>query len=128
MRTYRQEIAAPPARVWALIACPAAWSRWAPHLRAARGLGGPEVEAGARGTVQLFGAVPVPARIIAKQPGRSWTWRVGPVTLRHRVEPAGDGAVAALDLTAPGPLEAALGLTYGPLIVLLLRNLARVAR
>jgi len=127
MRTYRQPIAAPPSQVWALIARPAAWHRWAPHLRGARGLGAPEVEAGACGTVRLFGAVPVPACITAKQPGRSWTWRVGPVTLRHRVEPVGDGAVAAIDLSAPGSLEAAVGVSYGPLIALLLRNLARVA-
>ena len=29
------------------------------------------------GAARLFGALPVPARIVAKRPGRSWTWRVG---------------------------------------------------
>ena len=72
--------------------------------------------------------MPVPARIMAKEGGRSWAWRVGPVTLVHRVDPAGDDAsTVAIDLTAPAPLEAALAATYGPVIALLLRNLARVA-
>ena len=46
----------------------------------------------------------------------------------HRVEPrAGGGATVAIDLTAPGPLEPALALTYGPLIDVSLHRLAQEA-
>lgn len=127
MHTFRRHVAAPPERVWALIARPDEWARWAPHIRGARGLGSPEVRPGARGAVRLLGLPVVPAQITAKEPGRSWTWQVGPVTLRHRVEPAPGGALAAIELSAPGPLEPALVLTYGPVVGLVLRNLARVA-
>ena len=128
MLTYEAACAAPAAAVWPYLARPALWPAWAPHLRGAWGLGEPEVQAGARGAVRLLGVVPIPAHVIARDPGSSWTWRVGPATLVHRVAPAsGGGSTVAIDLQAPAPLEAALGLTYGPVIALLLRILARVA-
>ena len=43
-------------------------------MRGAWGLGEPEVQAGNWGDARLFGAVPVPARITAKDAGRSWAW------------------------------------------------------
>ena len=126
--TYSAETTAPPAAAWALLARPAEWSSWAPQLRGAWGLGSPEVEVGARGAARLLGVVPVPATIVAKDPGRSWTWRVGPLELDHRVEPLpGRGARVSTDLRAAPPLEAALRVTYGPVVALLMRNLARVA-
>ena len=128
MLTYEASCDAPAETAWPLMARPALWKSWAPHLRGAWGLGDPEVEPGARGAVRLLGVVPVPARILAKDPGRSWTWRVGPATLMHRVEPAGEaGSVVAVDITAAPPVEAALAVTYGPLVQLLVRNLARTA-
>ncbi len=120
---------APPERVWALYARPDRWREWAPHVRSPRGLGDPEVRAGARGTVRLGGALPIAATIVSVDPGRSWSWRVGPVELRHLVDPTGDGGtVIGLEVDAPGPLELALRIAYAPLTALLLRNLARVAR
>jgi hypothetical protein len=121
----RSELADPDV-AWALYARPDRWHEWAPHLRGAWGLAGPdgEVEPGRGGAVRLLGAVPVPARITAKRPGRSWSWRVaGLVDMEHQ---AGDGVVA-LELRAPAPLEAVLAATYGPLIELLLRRLSRSA-
>src|SRR5438067_769425 len=82
----------------------------------------PEVRAGALGAARLLGAVPVPARIVAKQPGRSWTWRVGLVEMVHRVEPAaGGGCQVAIDVIAPPPLEGAVAAAYGPVIGATLR-------
>ena len=128
MLRYTARSAGSPDAAWALMARPRLWSRWAPHLRGAWGLGDPEVEPGSRGAVRLLGALPVPATILAVDRGRSWTWRVGPVTLVHRVRPSRrGGALVAVDLVAPGPVEAALALTYGPVVGLLVRNLARVA-
>ncbi|MDQ3320261.1 MAG: SRPBCC family protein, partial [Actinomycetota bacterium] len=74
--------------------------------------------------------IPVPARVVAKRPGRSWTWRVGPVDIVHRVAPAPGripGSIVAVDLIAPRALEALLALSYGPVVALLVHNLARVA-
>lgn len=75
--------------------------------------------------MRLLGAIPIPVAITAKEPGRSWTWRVagGVVDMDHRVE---DGVVA-IEVRAPAPVETAIRITYGPLIALLLRNLSRTA-
>src|SRR6185312_8811881 len=104
-----------PAAAWALLARPEAWAEWAPHVRGAWRLGSPEVEPGAVGAARLLGVLPVPAKVTAKTPGRSWTWRVGGVVeMVHRVERRTGGCTVALDLSAPGPLEAALAVSYGP--------------
>src|SRR3954447_17184689 len=77
MRTFIARSSAPTDAAWPLLARPARWREWAPHLGGAWGLGAPEVRMGALGAARLLGALPVPARIVAKQPGRSWTWRGG---------------------------------------------------
>jgi hypothetical protein len=128
MLRYQADSAADPAAAWALLARPGRWHRWAPHLRGAWGLGEDEVRAGARGAARLLGVVPVPAVVTAKTPGRMWAWRVGPVVLGHEVRARpGGGCTVATTLRAPAGLERALAVTYGPLIALLMRNLARVA-
>ena len=71
MLTYESHSRAPADRVWPLLAEPARWSDWAPHLHGAWGLGSREVRPGARGAVRLLGVVPVPAHITGKEPGRS---------------------------------------------------------
>jgi hypothetical protein len=128
MRTLSVLCPAAPEAAWPLLARPARWPEWAPHLRGAWGLGSPEVREGAIGAARLLGALPVPARIVAKRAGRSWTWRVGPVEMVHRVDPRpAGGCEVAIDLIAPGPLEAALAAAYGPVIEATLRRLARRA-
>ncbi len=112
---------------WRLIAEPARWHRWAPHVRGAHGLGEPEVEAGRRGVVLLAPGGPVPARITAKQVGQWWDWRVGSVDMRHGVVVRPGGCEVRVELWAAASVELALRISYGPLIGLLLRNLARVA-
>jgi hypothetical protein len=127
MLAYEARSTASPAAAWALLARPARWSEWAPHVRGAWRLGDPEVRDGARGYARLFGAVPVPARITAKEPGRSWTWSVAGVRMVHRVERRRGGCTVAVDLHAASPVEAALRISYGPLVSALVRRLARVA-
>ena len=127
MRTFAATSSAPAEVAWRLLARPQDWSAWAPHVRGAWGLGEPEVREGARGAARLFGAVPIPARIVAKRPGRSWTWRVGVVEMVHRVEPRARGCEVAVDLIAPAPVERALAAAYGPVISATLRRLARRA-
>lgn len=126
MRTWTADSEATAPVAWALMARPGAWSAWAPHVRGAWGLGSPEVRAGAVGAARLLGVIPVPAKITAKTE-RSWTWRVGPAEMTHRVVAREHGSVVAVDLRAPGPLEGALAATYGPVIQHMLNRLARVA-
>ncbi|MGX6449453.1 SRPBCC family protein [Patulibacter sp. S7RM1-6] len=115
MLRYEATSVAPPAAVWPLLARPARWADWAPYVRGGWGLGEPEVRAGALGAVLFLGVAPVPARITAVDPGRSWAWRTGLVTVRHRVDLLpGEGSVVGMDVSAPGPLELALRPTYGP--------------
>jgi Polyketide cyclase / dehydrase and lipid transport len=129
VRTWTATSTGSPAAAWPLLARPARWPEWAPHLGGAWGLGSPEVCTGAVGAARLFGAVPVPARIVAKRAGRSWTWRVGLglVEMVHRVEPLEGGCVVAIDLNAPSALERTLALAYGPVIQGTLNRLARKA-
>ena len=112
-----------PARAWELISRPQEWSSWAPHVRGAWGLGQGEVRVGARGYARLLGVVPIPATITAVDPGRSWTWQVGPVEMVHRVDRAADGCTVAVEISAPAPIEAALRIGYRPLVDLLLSRL-----
>ena len=123
----RAHSAAPPEAAWALLARPARWHEWAPHIRGAWGLGEPEVRVGARGAARLLGAVPVPATVTRKVDGRSWTWRVGPVDMVHEVLPADGGCDVVIQMHAPAPVEAVLERTYGPLVGVLVRRLAAVA-
>jgi len=128
--TYEARSLATVEEAWSLIARPGRWHEWAPHVRGAWSLGSPEVRRGARGAARLLGAVPIPARVVAKRAGRSWTWRVGPVDIVHRVALApgrARGSIVAVDLVAPRALEALLAVSYGPVVAVLVRNLARVA-
>jgi hypothetical protein len=129
MLRYEAWSAAPPAEVWSLVARPARWHEWAPQVRGAWGLAGAdgEVREGATGVARLLWAVPVPAKVVSVAPGRSWVWRVGPVDLDHRVEPTPGGCLVAVTMQAPAPLEAVLRVSYGPVVGLLVRRLARVA-
>jgi hypothetical protein len=122
MRTWTATSDASPETAWALLARPDAWSSWAPHIRGAWGLGSPEVRPGAFGAARLLGVIPVPAKITARS-ARSWTWRVGPAELDHRVSEAPGGCVVSIALRAPGPLEPLLAATYGPVIQLMLNRL-----
>jgi hypothetical protein len=128
MLRYEAQSTADPDAAWALLARPARWHEWAPHVRGGWGLGEPEVRRGALGAVRLLGAIPVPARIVEVVPERSWSWRVGPVLMDHRVTPRRHGGcVIAIDLQAPPPLEAVLRVSYGPVVGALVARLARVS-
>lgn len=127
MLTYRARSHARASQAWPLIARPRRWPEWAPHVRDAAGLGDPEVEPGRDGTVRLLGAVPIPVAIIAKSPGRSWTWRAGPLAMTHRADPTPDGCVVSVEVSAARAVEELIRFTYGPLIAILMRRLARVA-
>ncbi len=118
---------ASPEEAWQLLAHPGRWHEWAPHVRGGWGLGEPEVREGAAGFVRLLGVVPVRAVITEVDPGRSWSWRVGPALMAHRVEAAGDGCRVIIEIEAPAPIEAAMRAFYAPLVTRLLARLAAKA-
>ncbi len=113
-----------PEAAWRLLARPACWSSWAPHVRGAVGLGSPEVQKGRVGVVFVAFLAPVPVRVSDKSDGRYWDWKTGPVRIRHAVAPHADGCRLSIELRAPAPLEAAIGLAYGPIIRWVLHRLA----
>ena len=132
MLRYAAHTTGSPRVAWRLMARPEHWPDWSPHVRGAWGLADTDgwVREGASGAARLLGVVPVPAKVVSVQEGRSWTWRVGPVDMEHRVEPDtdGPGCTVAVTMQAPAPIEAALRVSYGPAVGLLVRNLARIAR
>lgn len=130
MLRYDARTSADPATAWSLMSEPGRWHEWSPHVRGAWGLGEPEVQRGARGAARLLGVVPIPAKVTAVADGRSWTWAVGFMQLDHRVEPDPDGSggsIVGVDIRAAPAVEAVLRVTYGPVVSLLVKNLARVA-
>lgn len=124
-REYDVHVDAPATVAWSLLARPARWHEWAPHLRGAWHLGDPEVQPGRVGAARLVGVVPVPAKVVAVDRGRSWTWHVGPIRLEHHVEPDSD-TTCRIVFRLRGPVGAVQ--VYGPVTHVLLLNLARVAR
>ncbi len=97
------------------------------------------VEEAAKGTVRLGGAIPIAIQIVSVEPGRAWSWKVGPVLMHHGVRPDDEGSVIEIALAASttpdtesgvSPSTAATGAlvaTYMPAVRLLIANLARVA-
>lgn len=49
------------------------------------------------------------------------------MTPAHEVTPLPTGSRVTMSISAPGPLEAVLAATYGPVVQLLVRRLAKVA-
>lgn len=128
MVVYSRQAQARPQIAWALMARPDLWHSWAPHVRGAWGLGAPEVHPHTRGAVRIAGGLPVPARITTKRPGASWSWKVGPYEMEHRVKPLGEKACeVSLSVDSAPPLERIFALTYGRAIEPLLGRLAAVS-
>jgi len=119
---------APATAVWSLIARPDRWHEWSPYVAGAEGLGDPEVEAGAVGSVLLRGGPRIGAEILEVVPGRSWTWRVKGLVIRHKVEPTPGGTRLSMTPEGDGPLWAPLALAYRLPTALIARNVARVAQ
>jgi uncharacterized protein YndB with AHSA1/START domain len=118
---------APPEEVWSLIARPDRWHEWSPYVRGGEGLGEPEVEAGAVGSVLLPGGVRIGADILEVAPGCSWTWRVRGLRIRHEVEPTPTGTRLAMTPEGEGALWSGAAIAYRLPTALIARNVARVA-
>jgi Polyketide cyclase / dehydrase and lipid transport len=121
------ETEASAAEVWSLVAELARWHEWSPYVVGAEGLGTPEVEASAKGSVVLRGGVRVGAEILEVVPGESWTWRVKGLRIRHEVEATPGGSRLTMTPSGSGPFWAPAALAYRVPTSLIARNITRVA-
>jgi uncharacterized protein YndB with AHSA1/START domain len=120
--------AAPPEKLWSLVARPDRWHEWSPHVRGAEGLGSPEVEAGSKGVVALRGGITLPAEVIEVVPGRSWSWRVGGIVVDHVVRPAASGGSSLeMKVGSTGRAWSLAARAYAPVVGLIARHIVRVA-
>jgi hypothetical protein len=115
------------AEVWSLVAEPARWHEWSPYVAGAEGLGTPEVQQGAAGSVLLRGGLRIGAEILEVVPGHSWTWQVKGLRIRHEVEPLASGSRLKMISEGSGPFWAPAALAYRLPTALIARNIARVA-
>jgi hypothetical protein len=132
---------APVEAVWALLATPAWWPVWAPHIRRVSGphraeAPPPDLETGQHLLVHGPWPVALRAEITHLELDRRWDFVVrvpGPWRVRnaHLVERAGTGSRITVHLALEGPVAGALTRTvlaaYLPLAVYSLRRLARLA-
>jgi hypothetical protein len=96
-------------------------------VRGAEGLGEPEVEASAVGKVVLPGGMRLDAEILEVVPGRSWTWRVAGLRVRHDVEATPTGTRLSMAPEGSGPFWGPAALLYRVPTALIARNVTRVA-
>lgn len=127
MRIHSVGCAAPPERVWELMARPGRWREWSPYVRGAEGLGEPEVVEGARGRLITIGGARIAATITAVTPGESWSWRVGGVVIHHSVSPAPGGSRIEHAVEGSSRPWSLAAFSYAPIVALIGRHLARVA-
>jgi len=96
-------------------------------VKAAEGLGSPEVEQGASGHVVLKGGIRIPAEVTQVEPGRSWTWQVGGIVVRHIVTPTADGCRLEMPVESSGAPWSVAATLYTPFVGLIARRIARIA-
>jgi uncharacterized protein YndB with AHSA1/START domain len=117
--TISLDIAAPPERVWAVVADVERWPEWTPTVSQVTRLESGPLAPGSRARIRQPRLPPAVWRVSELVPGRSFTWvNRSPgvrVIARHSVEPAGQGARITLSLDFAGIL--------GPLVARWTRGL-----
>lgn len=121
------ECEASPEQLWSLVARPDRWHEWSPHVRGAEGLGSPEVEPGAKGSVVLRGGLRLPAEVTDVVAGRSWTWKVGGIVVHHIVTPTSTGSRLSMPVEATGRLWGPAAALYSPVVGAIARRIVQVA-
>lgn len=112
-------IAAPPARVWEILADFERWPTWTASMTRLERLDAGPARVGARVRVEQPKLQPTVYTITDWQPGRSFTWTMGGGLLGgradHEVAPAGAGARLVLAVTYTGLFGALVAIGYGDL-------------
>jgi uncharacterized membrane protein len=109
------DIAAPPDQVWQVMHDVERWPEWTPSVTSVKRLDGGSFAVGSRVLIRQPGFPPAFWKVVAIEPGRSFTWvSVGPgfrAVGHHAVEPTATGSRATLSLE----LEGVLGGLWGRL-------------
>jgi uncharacterized protein YndB with AHSA1/START domain len=100
------DIAAPPARVWEVMADPAGWPEWTPSVSSIRRLDSGPFGVGSRVVIRQPKFPPALWKVMTIEPGKGFTWVSRAPGLRvvahHFVEPSGGGSRATLSLQLHG--------------------------
>ena len=112
------EIDAPTEVVWAILSDGERWPEWTPTVTSVKPLGSGPLAVGARVVIRQPRFPPALWKVVALEPGRSFTWVTRSpgvsVVARHGVEASGAGTRATLSLRFDGILGGLLGwLTRG---------------
>ncbi|WP_062466315.1 SRPBCC family protein [Demequina maris] len=116
-RSVSIDIAAPPARVWAVLSEVARWPEWTPTVTSVRRADEGALAVGSRATVEQPRLADAEYVVTDLTPGRAFTWvatRPGLVTTAtHEVEPLpAGGARVHLAVAQSGALGAIMGRLY----------------
>jgi len=108
------EVAAPAAKVWAVLAAVERWPEWTASVTSVRRLDGGELAVGSRARIRQPGLPAAAWRVTALEPGRYFEWEARSPLLRtiagHRVGASVSGGSAVrLSLRQTGPLSWLLG-------------------
>jgi hypothetical protein len=107
------DIAAPTERVWAVMSDIARWHEWTPSVTSIKRLGNGPLAIGSRALIRQPKFPPAMWKVVALDPGRSFTWiSVAPglrVVADHSVAPAPSGSRARLSLDMQGLFGGMLG-------------------
>lgn len=107
------DIAAPVERVWAVMSDVGRWHEWTPSVKSIKRIGDGPFAVGSRAVIRQPKFPPALWKVVAIEPGTSFTWvSVGPglrVVARHAVEPTPGGSRAMLSLDLQGILGGVFG-------------------
>ena len=107
------DIPAPPERVWAVMCDIERWHEWTPSVKQIRQLTRGPLGVGTRALIRQPRLPPALWKVIAIDPGRSFTWTTWSpgllVTAHHAVEPTDAGSRATLSLEFAGWLGGIMG-------------------
>lgn len=90
--TVRRRVAAPASAAWDALADTTQWPRWGPSVRGVE-CEEDTVRPGLTGWVRTPVGVRLPFTITTVEPGRAWSWQIGPVpATEHHVASEGDAS------------------------------------
>ena len=102
------DIAAPPDRVYPIMADVERWHEWTPSISSVKRLGGGPFAVGARAMVRQPKLLPAIWKVTEVRPGESFTWVSSSPGVRvvgvHRVEPTPNGSRVTLAVEMHGML------------------------
>jgi uncharacterized protein YndB with AHSA1/START domain len=100
------DIDAPPARVWEVMSDVVRWHEWTRSIRSIKRMDNGPFVVGSRAIVRQPKFPPALWKVVAIEPGRSFTWANTAPGMRvvghHAVEPRGAGSRATLSLELQG--------------------------